>query len=381
MKSVLIAAATAAAASIIMGCASRPSLHQEYVPPPVGQSRSLSSDTVSVLTFNVENLFDTEHDEGKSDETFLPAATKEDPVVANNCRIKATSAYREEECLEKNWNDRVLARKFSRLAHVLAQINNGLGPDILILQEVENRHVLEMWRERELKRMGYNTLSHVEGPDERGIDTAVLSRLAMVKPPVLHEIDFSKEPQIAETDRRPTRGILETHLQLPTGETVAVFSLHFPSQGASTLHRKVALDKLLEVTAPVRTQMPVIVGGDFNITSKEEWKNKYFKDILAKEFVVSHLVGCHKCPGTTYYPKDKTWSFFDVLLFSKPLAQGDGNWKLDPQSIRVANDSVYQINRFGTPARFGSGYGSVGVSDHWPMYAEIRLKPKSKDVQ
>lgn len=348
---------------LLSACVSRPPLKETDNTP-----------RVRVMTFNVENLFDTEDDPEKNDESFLPVAKKDNAIMQNRCRVQNSSAYRISECLNNNWTDALVKRKLSRLADVVAQVNNGLGPDILILQEIESLEILQKFRDEHLKEMGYSTLAYVKGPDERGINPAVLSRLPMIGEPKLHEIDFST----LEKNPRPSRGILEAHLRLPNGDPLAVFAVHFPSQGAPTEFRKLAIQNLLDATGRVPAGYNVIVGGDFNITSKEDFKQRYFQNVLAKEFAVSHLVGCKTCAGTTFYNRDKTWSFFDVLLFSKSLTGPTSPWLLDADSIRIVNSSIYQVRFDGGPARFRSGGGATGVSDHWPMYAELILnEPKA----
>lgn len=330
---------------------------------------------IRVLTYNVENLFDLEDDPDKADETFLPLATKEQiPTHENNCNVKNNSRFRAVECISKNWSPGALRVKLKRLTDVLRQVNNGIGPDILILQEVESLAVLEHWRDTYLQDMGYTTIAYVKGPDERGINPAIMTRLPLVKPPSLHEIDFSS----IEANARPSRGILEAHLRMPDGETLAAFAVHLPSQGAPTPFRKVALQHLIDVTSKVPAGVPVLVGGDFNISAKEDHKEKFFGGMLAKDFSVSHLVGCKGCVGTSYYPKDNTWSFFDVLLFNKDLTSATSRWQLDRDSIRIVNSSIYQMRFNGTPARFTRPGTSTGVSDHWPMYAELRANEPQK---
>ncbi len=353
-----------ASIALLAGCVSQPKA------PPADPGT-----TVSVLSLNVENLFDLEDDADKNDEAFLPLEKKQSEVMRNRCYVQADNNYRQQECLHKDWSPRILRRKMERLTDLVAQINNGRGPDIIILSEVENLNVLKMWRDGYLQKMDYQTAVLVEGPDQRGIDNAVLSRLPLIGEPKNHIIDYTKTPEIKPEDIRPTRGILEAHLRLPNGDKLAVFGVHFPSQGAETVFRKVAVQTLMDVTAKVEPGTAVIVGGDFNITAKEEHKQKYYRDVVAKNFAVSHLVGCQDCAGTTYWHEDRTWSFFDVLLFSRELTEKPFSWRLDPSTIRLANKSKYQINRYGSPAKFGSGKGSVGVTDHFPMYAEIKLVP------
>jgi hypothetical protein len=68
-----------------------------------------------------------------------------------------------------------------------------------------------------------------------------------------------------------------------------------------------------------------------------------------------------------------------VLLFNKQLSAGRSNWQLDRDSIHIVNSSLYQTRDNGTPSRFGNGGGPTGVSDHLPMYAELKLSaPKTQ---
>ena len=61
-----------------------------------------------------------------------------------------------------------------------------------------------------------------------------------------------------------------------------------------------------------------------------------------------------------------------MLLFPQEMTSvGFNGWKVDPASIRLPHASRYQVNKWGSPARFEGGKYPEGVSDHWPMYAEI----------
>lgn len=373
----------------LVGCVSTPPAPS---PDPSASSDSESTSRVSVMTYNVENLFDTVDNPEKNDESFLPRDLKSSDYYRNKCRAqnlryknmrddepvgnaddRGITTYRLDECLNKDWSKRAMERKLSRLTDVLKQVNKGRGPDILFLQEIENIDVLRYWRDKYLAPMNYNTLVLMEGPDDRGIDTAIISRFEQVGEPQLHTIDFSTEPDIPADQRRPTRGILEARLKLPNGETVAAFSLHWPSQGAPSSHRRAGAKALLTAVQKVPVGMKILAGGDTNITSMEEWKTKYFRDLLGRELLVSHLEGCKGCLGTTYYSEDSTWSFFDVLFFDKEMKNEAASVRLDPASIHIVNTSIYQKDSRGKPAKFGAGHRSIGVSDHWPVYAELIL--------
>ena len=137
----------------------------------------------------------------------------------------------------------------------MAQVQAGL------LEEVESRAVLEQWRNKYLKAMGYETLAFVKGPDERGINPAILTRLPMLNEPTLHTVDLS----IVEDKARPTRGILEARLQMPNGEKLHVFALHFPSQASPTAFRRQAVQTLKDLTTTLPADANVLVGGDSKI--------------------------------------------------------------------------------------------------------------------
>jgi endonuclease/exonuclease/phosphatase family metal-dependent hydrolase len=326
---------------------------------------------ITVMTYNVENLFDTQDDPLKNDEAFLPV-DKKNERVRTACRVgNEGNNYRLNECLTKDWSEKILKMKMKRLTDVVKQVKGGRGPDVLILQEVENVGILDRWRTEYLSKMGYQPALLIEGPDKRGIDVGIMTRLEVAGPMNLHLIPFKANEQLKEDQIRETRGILEATLKLPDGTPLTVFAIHFPSQGAPTETRKQSVEFLNTLKAKVPKNHLVIAGGDFNITSDEEFKTGYIGTTLAKNWGVSHLVGCKECIGTTYYNGTRSWSFFDILLMSPELLpDGAAPWRVVPESIRIENNSVYQTNRYGSPARFSEDRKD-GVSDHWPMVMEI----------
>jgi len=76
------------------------------------------NDTLFLAFWNTENLFDTVDDPEINDEAFLPAG-------------------------EMEWTDDRLDKKMYNLSRVIRMLNNGNGPDVLGVSEVENKEVLE----------------------------------------------------------------------------------------------------------------------------------------------------------------------------------------------------------------------------------------------
>lgn len=340
-------------------------------------------DRITIMNYNVENLFDTVHDDGKNDFTFLPLKEKSSPFIQANCE-KAVTPYYRQECLSTDWNEDILKLKLARVADSILQVY-GKGPDILVLEEVENKNVLHMLNQQ-LEAAHYQTEILIEGEDERGIDVAILSRLPLAAEAKLHSIEFTEdtlkartikmkkhnEEISAETSRPKTRGILEAPLKLSNGKILTVYGLHFPSQGSIWQERRdgvKTLNKLLEAKGP---NALAVAAGDSNITVKEDAYEGLQSKEMASHWKVSHMIGCQSCPGTHNYRG--SWSFLDVLLFSPSLYKDEKSQTpsvyVDPSSIRLANEGKYQTQMGGTPARFDAKR-SIGVSDHFPLLGEL----------
>ena len=337
----------------------------------VSKDHQAKKNSLTVMTYNVENLFDSLDDPGKDDETYLPIEVKKTARHRAKCQQASRDYYRK-LCLEEDWSESKIKRKLTRLADVILQVRGGKGPDILILQEVENLNIAERLRLNYLTKAGYGPSILIEGPDKRGIDVAILSRLPIRKKSQLHKINltFIDKETKKEVPARPTRGILQATFTLPGDKSLTVFGVHFPSQGNPTKARRTAIKKLNALKKALPKTEYVIAAGDFNISSKEDAKEGLFSKELASEWLVSHQIGCDTCEGTHAYRGG--WSFLDAILFSKNFQSE--LWTVDPKSIRIPNKSLYQMNHWGAPARFGDGLSQKGVSDHWPLAADIMPK-------
>ena len=108
--------------------------------------------------YNLENLFDTYHDEGKNDYEYLPDGANE-------------------------WTEAKYAKKQQNMAKVIADMakDNKAWHAVLGVSEIENRHVLEdLVVEPAIARANYQIV-HYDGPDRRGVDVALLYRPAVLK--------------------------------------------------------------------------------------------------------------------------------------------------------------------------------------------------------
>jgi endonuclease/exonuclease/phosphatase family metal-dependent hydrolase len=349
---------SATAAALLAACAG-PSAERTAEPPSA----------ISIMTFNVENLFDTRHDQGKNDLTFLPLALKQTEEHRQACAKIEVEHWRN-QCLHWDWNEQMLDRKMAVVASAILQVGNGRGPDILAMQEVENLGVLERLRTEHLAPAGYAPAILIEGNDDRGIDVAFLTRLELAAKPVLHQIPFAGVPEERVAD---TRGILEATFRLPGGALLTGYAVHFPAPFHPTEMRVAAYEFLNQLRAGLPADRAAFAAGDFNTTSSEDRAKSMLDRFARPAWIVVHERGNVGAKGTSYYDRDDSWSFLDMILWSPARQRGDAAWSLREGSVRVANGTPAQVEDGVRPARFELPEGS-GVSDHWPLLADIELK-------
>ncbi|MEL7536757.1 MAG: endonuclease/exonuclease/phosphatase family protein [Pseudomonadota bacterium] len=318
---------------------------------------------VSIMTFNVENLFDTTDDPSRRDEAFLPFADKQTDAHRALCADITVERWRD-ECLYADWNDVVLQTKLDRIAAAILQEQSGRGPDIVVLQEVENRAVLERLRREFLAPADYGPAVLLEGQDTRGIDVAVLSRLPLDGDAILHAGVFTDYPR---GERNDTRGILQVPLRLANGVGVTVFAAHFPAPFHPAAMRETAYRHLNELAAAVAPDRLIVAGGDFNTTRAEIAARDTLDRFVRPTWQRAQDHGCARCPGTYYYARDDVWNELDSVFWRTSAA-------LDVAvvDVRLANQAPQQSTTDGKPRAFRLP-AATGVSDHWPLVVELAV--------
>lgn len=338
--------------------------------PPEGRALLTERDAVTIMTFNVENLFDNRDDLEKNDDTYLPLIDKQSPAHRDKCAKIEVERWRE-QCLNWDWNDTIVDRKLAIVAATILQVKDGRGPDIVALQEVENQSILERLRRDYLAEADYLPALLIEGRDARGIDVAFLTRLPLAEPATLYPIEFDG----AESERvADTRGILEATFELPDGTLLTGYAVHFPAPFHPTAMRTAAYEALNELANALPAGRPAFAAGDFNTTSAEDRSERLLERYVRPHWTVAHEVGCDGCPGTSYYARTDEWSFLDMILWSSGAEGGEkATWELRADSVRIANGVPAQVRPDGTPRRFEMPDGK-GVSDHWPLVITIETE-------
>ena len=311
-----------------------------------------ANNSLSVMTYNLENFFDTYDDPGKDDKAYLPLSAKQDQSHIDSCNKIRVSKWKN-ECLYLDWNEKNKNKKLNNIVATIKSLNES--PDVIAFQEIENINALKDIFNK-LKDEGYIDYVLIEGNDYRGIDNAYLSKYK-IKKTKQHKIIFS--PEFSTKDTRP---ILEAVIDV-NGKPIHFYNVHFPAPYNPIGMRRDAFNTLKKITSTHTNA--VVALGDFNVTSFEAKKNKTFTS-LDKDWDISHIAGCSNCPGSHYYRRDDNWSFLDVIIVKENRGITFKN-----KSINVLKTNI-NTNKEGKPLSFNVNNG-IGVSDHLPVVATISI--------
>ncbi len=322
---------------------------------------SVGRKTIKVLTFNVENLFDEKDDPGKKDETYLPKEDKRDQPHKDNCYKMRNKSWRH-ACLHWDWDKEFVDQKLSRIAEVVSSSFSG-GPDLIFLQEVENKRVLDLLLNNHLKKLGYTTANLLEGTDPRGIDVGIIHKGDDIRPPSQRTFKISRKNGKRSNHVRP---LLISSFEIK-GKKIAAVSVHFPSPRHPTVQRVEGIHALSELGKKLSSKHDlVIAGGDFNVNSAED--SRIYRELAGENWRVSHHEDCKRCLGTNYYKRRKSWSFLDAILVFK----GKRTNHFKQNSTRIIKDLWFQQTSAGRPARMHlRGNKLDGISDHFAIATEV----------
>lgn len=309
-----------------------------------------AKDSISVMTYNLENFFDTYDDPNKDDKAYLPLSVKQNPDHINACNRIRVSKWKN-ECLYLDWSEDNKNKKLNNIVSTIKSLKNM--PDVIAFQEIENINALQDIFIK-LQDEGYIDYALIEGNDYRGIDNAYLSKFKILETKQ-HKIIFS--PEFSTKDTRP---ILEATIAV-NGKKIHFYNVHFPAPYNPIGMRKDAF-KTLQRLASSHSD-PIVALGDFNVTSREAKENKTFTD-LDNDWDISHISGCSACLGSHYYRRDNNWSFLDAIILKE-----NRGLSFKTPSINVVQTDI-NVNFKNEPLSFNMNNGK-GVSDHLPVIAEI----------
>ena len=164
--------------------------------------------------YNLENLFDTLHDEGHNDYEYLPDG-------------------------RNKWTGMKYRNKLKNMARVLAEMGTDVLPTVgaaaIGVSEVENDGCLaDLCEQEPLKKRNFQHLL-IEGPDHRGVDCGLLYNPALFSVRNVKLVPYIYDKP--EDARRATRGFFVVSGTL-ADEHVTIIVNHLPSRGATSYYRE-----------------------------------------------------------------------------------------------------------------------------------------------
>lgn len=315
--------------------------------------------------YNLENLFDTCHDAGHDDYEYLPTS-------------------------KKQWNTEKYSQKLQHMAQALADMGTDRleqGCAAIGVAEVENAHCLDdLCAQQPLRQRGMKYV-HVEGPDHRGIDCALL-----YNPQLFQVRNVKLIPYIyclKSDSLRATRGFLTVSGTL-AGEHVTIVVNHLPSRGARSFYREQGgwqLRSLKDSLLADDPQVKLLVMGDMNDDPRDSSMSvalgaKREISQMRASSLYNPFWNIHESgTGTLYYRG--AWNLFDQILLSSSLVNYAG--KKRPKTLKLEDACIFRRDYLiqqdgkykGTPLRTHAGGRWLnGYSDHLPTLVYLVKKAK-----
>ncbi len=297
----------------------------------------VKAQTFTIMSYNIENAFDTIHDEGKNDYEYCDGG-------------------------ERKWSQYRLFQKLKSVGKVIAAADEKRPVDLIGLCEVENDTVMQCLTQRtSLSSLGYRYIM-TNSLDERGIDVALL-----YSPFTFHPIET--ESIRPKTKKDKTRDILHVAGTIAGGDTLDVYVVHLPSKRGGSEGQKLSMSicqQLQAHTDSVRTrrQHPnLIIMGDFNA----ETNSQQLKLLTRSHHLIDRTAKLQ--PGTYKYQGE--WSILDHILTHTTT--------LSHRQTRILNLSFLTEPdpTHGNVKPYRTYLGPVyqgGISDHLPVVSVFHIK-------
>ncbi len=291
-----------------------------------------AQEPLRIICYNVENLFDYEHDTLKNDYSFLPDG-------------------------DHHWTYHKYQTKLDQIARVIVNISGWESAALVGLCEVENARCLSDLCYR-LKRFHYKYV-HYESQDERGIDVALLYDSTKIK--VLDSSPFR-----VDLNGDNTRDILYVSALIHGQDTLHAMVCHLPSRlggGAASEWKRTAakqvIQQQIDSILQIQPKAKIVVMGDMNGEAKNNLSE------MANMMIELEQMGqgTHKYQGI--------WSCLDQFYVSEKMKEQcivqifSPEWLLEEDTKYLD----YQPNRTFVGFRYHGGY-----SDHLPIVLTIQNK-------
>jgi predicted extracellular nuclease len=314
------------------------------------------TESVRIMFYNVENLFDYYNDTTRDDDDFLPEGLM-------------------------RWNASRYNRKLNSLYKTIIAAGEWNAPGVVALCEVENRKILDDLIYRTyLFRYNYGII-HEDSPDTRGIDVCLIYRKDIAK---IAGYSYWIPGDVKMEDYR-TRSVLCCKIVIGQ-DTLHLIVNHWPSRRGGVLAMEGLRIKVAEMVRMKADSIMkasdhkarIIILGDFNSTPDDQ----EMKILTSPDNDGTGLINLSEklsVRGEGTYRYNGTWEMIDQVLVSDFILRcrsgiytSYSDLKVFRPEFLLYNDPVYAGH---SPFSTYRGYRyQGGYSDHLPVILDLRMR-------
>ncbi len=313
-----------------------------------------------IAFYNLENLFDTIHDEGKNDYEYLPDGGM-------------------------HWTGLKYEHKVKNMAYALSQIGTDEDPRgaaCIGVCEVENIGCLRDIADK-MKEFG-RTMEPIllEGPDRRGVDCGFLYNPDLFKPTNVRGHELRCHYADGGVVKSRLQLLVSGYLKGDKPEKIHIIVNHWPSRYGGELRSRATRDTAAMLTKSIvdsiylkEPRAKIIIMGDlnddpYNHSCAEVLGAKKTRDEVPMQGLFNTLwQKLDRGIGSLAY--NGAWNLFDQIIISEPMMNEkleSGKWTYwKSQIFNKSFLTVQEGKEKGTPLRtHKAGVWLDGYGDHYP---------------
>jgi hypothetical protein len=282
----------------------------------------------------------------------------------------------------KGWNSQILDKKIGNLSSIIKRFNNGTGPDILGVCEIENESVIS----RLMAKVGQETgrrykVLHKNTRDERGIDISFIYDTEKYR-------DDGQIFSFEVIKRNATRDLVQVHLTtLDGGHELILVGNHWPARSEgkfeSEPYRIMVAETLAYWIERIHEEKgkdaEIVLMGDFNDNPYDRSITDYLlasnnRKIVenAKNYMLFNLMYPFLGQGLGTYVFGSEINILDQFMVSKAIISNNTKYNFKVESINIISFPEMVKGLYKAAIPFGrpsskSTFNDKGYSDHLPI--------------
>lgn len=280
----------------------------------------------------------------------------------------------------KQWDAEKYEHKLKNLAHAILSMNDGKGPDILGVCEVEHGHVLRELIDSNMPNRKYDIAYH-ESPDARGIDVGFIYDAGK-----LELLSWGYRSVQMPAGDPPTRDVVFVEFAMGPHKIVCIGN-HWPSRrggNAESVGKRISAATtcraIVDSVLALHPSADIVVMGDFNDEPADVSMTQYLKATGDRQ-AASGSTQLYNCMAQwssdttrgSYRYRGK-WNLLDQFILSPGLFDKDG---FDFEDVEIYSPEFLKekSGRYaGSPfPTYGGNRYLGGYSDHFPIVLRLNV--------